>query len=337
MHYKDWRLELARYPDRFEDNIRKQQFKYKLAKSLYNLLTQTKLFKVTASQPFPNRLRLCIAKLLEFCLIPVADDTELDEIKIKKIRNWLKRNELEPALTHAEIPANKGRMLKYFESDFVNLVQDVKRADAISLGFFLGKCFNIDHLVPDLVHIAASLKEGSWLRGHQMFMGGIEQEAPFEEFENFRKLVKGVKAKKKISSIKFKIEGDEKEYELQQKLPLYLIEEAIKEYSEDHQVEMDTDLVNAKVENTERGVIRGPMAKVFNLPKERFMVMFVKSFYDYLLAESPPGEYDYMPSERYYRIIAIILHRTGFFYHQMHDERFIVAKVKQWHKLALGE
>lgn len=172
--YKNWRIDLARYPERFEDNIKKQQFKYKLAKSFYNLLTKTGLFKVTEAEPTPNRLMLCIAKLLEFCLIPVADEAELDEIRIKNIRNWLKRNELQPALTHAEIPPDKERLLKYFEPEFVNITDDVKRADAISLGFYLGKRFNVEDLVPDLVHIAAALKECGWLIGHQMFSGGIQ-------------------------------------------------------------------------------------------------------------------------------------------------------------------
>ena len=335
--YKNWRIDLARYPERFEDNIKKQQFKYKLAKSFYNLLTKTGLFKVTEAEPTPNRLMLCIAKLLEFCLIPVADEAELDEIRIKNIRNWLKRNELQPALTHAEIPPDKERLLKYFEPEFVNITDDVKRADAISLGFYLGKRFNVEDLVPDLVHIAAALKECGWLIGHQMFSGGIQPKAPFEEFEYFKKLVKGVKEKRKLASIKFKMEGDDTEYELQQRLPLYLIEEAIKEYSDDHQVEMDTDLVKTIVTRTEDKGYKIDKGTQFALPQERFMVRFVKAFYDYLLAESPPGERDYMPSERYYGIIANMLHRTGFFYHQMHDEHFIVAKVKQWHKLATGE
>ncbi|MBL7894824.1 MAG: hypothetical protein JNK50_06000 [Bacteroidia bacterium] len=322
LHYKNWKLDLEQYPDRFKDNIKKQQFKYRLAKSFYNLLTKGKFFEVTRKEPTPNRLMLCIAKLLEFCSISVAGPDELDEIKIKNVRNWLNRNELQPAITFLEVPANKERLLKYFEPEFINITDDVKRADALSLAAFLSKKYNVDHMLSDLAHITQAIIEGNWLIGHQMFAGGIPREAPFEEFQSFRKLIKGVKSKQKITSLKFKIEGDEAEYELEQRLPIYLIEEALKEYSEDHQVEMDTDLINTN-------------SAQFNQPEERFMVRFVNSFYNYLLTEAPPAENEYMPSERYYGIIADMLQKTWFFYHQRHPDWFIIAKVKQWHKLAL--
>lgn len=90
--HKNWRLDLAGYPDSFENNNLKQQFKYNLTKSLYNLFTEEKFFPVTKAKPTPNNLMLCIAKILEFCLIPVSAEGELDAIKIKNIRNWLKRN-----------------------------------------------------------------------------------------------------------------------------------------------------------------------------------------------------------------------------------------------------
>lgn len=90
--HNNWRLNLARYPEYFEDNYIKQQFKYNLTKSLYNLFTEEKFFPVTKAKPTPNNLMLCIAKILEFCLIPVSAEGELDAIKIKNIRNWLKRN-----------------------------------------------------------------------------------------------------------------------------------------------------------------------------------------------------------------------------------------------------
>ncbi|HVV54146.1 MAG TPA: hypothetical protein VHC47_02410, partial [Mucilaginibacter sp.] len=43
---KNWRKELDRYHEHFEDNINKGHFKYKLAKSFYNLLIGSGLFKV---------------------------------------------------------------------------------------------------------------------------------------------------------------------------------------------------------------------------------------------------------------------------------------------------
>lgn len=338
LQYKDWKMDLERYPERFEDNIKKQQFKYKLAKSFYNLLTKTKIFPVSPGEPTPNRQMLCIARLIEFCLIPVAGPDEIDEIKIKNIRNWLKRKELEPALTYAEIPADKERLLKYFEKDFINITDEVKRADAISIGYFLSKRFKVDHLVHDLVHIAQSLKEYGSHIGHQMIGDGRPFEPTFPEFIAFSKLINGIKEGSKITSIKFRLEGDEKEYEISQRLPMYLIEEALKEYSEDQKVEFDTEPVQTTVTRPDQRSFKIQKADRFMQPEERFMVRIVKSFYDYLLAEAPPaGDRDFMPSERYYALIASMLQDTWFFYHQMHPEWFIIQKVKQWHKMSIPD
>lgn len=228
LHYKNWRKDLGRYPHRFEDNIKGQQFKYKLAKSFYNLLSKTGFFKVAKSQPTPSKLMLCIARLLEFCLIPVGTPDELDEIKIKIVRNWIKRKELEPALTYADVPANKARLTKYFESEFIALPDDKKRADAISIGMYIGERFDMLQLAPDLIHLVAALKEYHWFIGHQMFGDSVHREGQFEELESFRKFVRGIKEGQKVKSVRFKMDESDEEFELGQRLPLYLIEEAIR-------------------------------------------------------------------------------------------------------------
>ncbi len=337
LHYKDWRMDLERYPDRFEENIKQQQFKYKLAKSFYNLLTKTGFFKVSKQQPTPNHLMNCITKLIEFCLIPVADTDELDEVKIKIIRNWIKRNELQPAVTYAEIPADKKRLLKYFEKDLINITDDIKRADAISIAYYLSQRFKMDHLFNDFVHIAQALREYTSHIGHQMIGEGRPFEPAFPEFVAFSELVNGLKNQKRISSLKYKFEDNEKEYELTQRLPLYLIEEAMKDYSEEQQVEFDTEPVKTTIIKPKPGTYQIQKANQFAEPEERFMVRFVKAFYDYLLAEAPPtNEWDLMPSERYYALIANMLQGTWFFYHKMHSEDFIIKKVKQWHQMAIN-
>jgi hypothetical protein len=335
LHYKNWKLDLERYPERFEENIVKQQYKYKLAKSFYNLLTKCNFSPIKEEEPTPNRLMLCIVRLLEFCLIPVAGPDELDEIKIKNLRNWLKRNELQPALTRAEISANKERLLKYFEPELINITDEVKNAEAIAIALFISKRFNIDHLFADITHIAQALRESVWMIGHQMLGDGRSFEPQFDEFRSFSKLVNGVITGQKITSIKYTLEGDDKEHELTQRLPLYLIEQSLKDYSEENQVEFDTDPVKTKITRTNDGGLKVDKEDKFNLPETRFMVRIVKSLYDYLLVEAPPtDEREFMPSERYYGIIANLLQDTWFFYHQRHPEWFIIEKVKDWHKMA---
>ena len=337
MPFKNWRLQLEQYSRHFDSNKKDQEFKYKLAKSLYNLLTKTELFKLTPSKLYPNKLLLFIAKFIEFCLIPVGSFEESDEIKIKHIRNWLRRKEIQPAITYYEIPPNKEILLKYFRSDFVNSTGDIKRADAIRTGMFLCIRFDINKLLPDLIHISQALKEYGSLIGHQLIGENRPFKPSFEEFDSFSRFVNGIKSQTKLVALKYKLEGDEREYELNQRLPLYLIEEAMKDYSEDQRVEFDTDPVATKITKLEDGGVRIERENQFNKPNERFIVQFVKSFYDYLLAEAPPLENESFPSEKYYSIIALMLEMNWFFYRKHHEEYFIIAKVKQWHKMALAK
>ncbi|MBL0267271.1 MAG: hypothetical protein IPP99_00905 [Chitinophagaceae bacterium] len=146
-----------------------------------------------------------------------------------------------------------------------------------------------------------------------MIGDGRPFEPTFPEFIAFSKLINGIKEGSKITSIKFRLEGDEKEYEISQRLPMYLIEEALKEYSEDQKVEFDTEPVQTTVTRPDQRSFKIQKADRFMQPEERFMVRIVKSFYDYLLAEAPPaGDRDFMPSERYYALIASMLQDTWF-------------------------
>jgi len=197
MLYKDWKKDLRRYPDRFEANAHKSKFKYRLANSYYNLLTKAKLFEVAEDALYPNHLMLCIAKLMEFSLIPVGDWEETDDVKIRHIRNWLKRNDLEPKLTYAEIPADVERLKKYFEPNFIEMANATKRADAISIAFFICNRFDIPGLLPDFTHIASCIKETNWLMGHQMTSSSHMNEPDIPEMNVFLKLLNGVKSKQK--------------------------------------------------------------------------------------------------------------------------------------------
>jgi len=278
---------------------------------------------------------LCIARLMEFCLIPVGNFEEADSVKIKHVRNWLKRNELEPALSFEKIPVNKERLLKYFEPHFLDLTGNVKKADVISLAYYLGKRFKLEHLIPDFAHLAQAVKVCKQIMGYQLIDSDLSFRPQFEEFVALHKFVNGVRGKKKIASLRFSFENEEQEYELSNRLPLYLIEESLRNYSEDHRVDFDTDLVKATLENTAKGRLTITRSNRFNEPEERFIVRFVASFYNYLLAEAPPrNNRELNTAERNYTIIAILLQNTRFFYRLLNPEPFIVEKVKQWHELA---
>lgn len=331
---KSWKKELDKYARRFEDNKVKSHYKYKLAKSFYNLLAQGGFYKITPRAKTPNNVMLCVVRFLEFCLIPVGKPDELDEVKIKIVRNWISRKEFNPHPTSLDIPADTIRLKKYFAAEFIDLASDKKKIDALSIAAFIAERYDIEEKLPDLAHIAAALKQCGWMIGHQLINQTLKQSA-FPEFESLSKLVNGVREKRKLKSLKFQLESDENDRELTSRLPLYLIEEALKDYSDDHQVEFDNDTLRTFITINENGALSARRDNKFNLPEERFIVRFVKSFYDYLLNEIPPDENDYLPSRSYYGIIANMLQQTWFFYHMRHPEWFIIEKVKQWHQLSL--
>ncbi|WKN29749.1 hypothetical protein PZB74_12310 [Porifericola rhodea] len=333
LHYKNWKKDLARYPLRFDENAHKSKFKYRLAKSYYNLLTKIKSFKVTESTPYPNQLMLCIAKLIEFSLIPVGDWADSDDVKVKHIRNWLKRNDLEPKLTFAEVPADLEKLKQYFEPNFLEMANATKRADAISVAFFICQRFDIQDLLPELIHIASCITETNWLVGHQMTSNSKMNEPVIPEMNAFRQLMNGIKDKKKLTSLKFTLEGKDGEQELSSRLPLYLIEEALKEYYHSDQIEFDSDVIPTTYKKNEDGCIKIEKTAQFNLPHERHLVRLVHSLYNYLKEHSGIEEGEILPGEKYYEIIGILFKEAWVFYNKMVDDRSVVEKIKQWHQL----
>jgi len=335
MHYKDWKKDLARYPQRFQENVKKSKFKYRLANSYYNLLSKAKFFEVTEEVPYPNKLMLCIAKLIEFSLIPVGDWADPDDVKVKHIRNWLRRNDLEPKLTFAEVPADLEKLKKYFEPNFLEMANATKRADAISVAFFICHRFDIQDLLPDVIHLASCIKETNWLVGHQMTSNSRMNEPDIPEMNAFRQLMNGVKDKKKLTSIKFTMEGEEGEQELSSRLPLYLIEEALKEYYQNDQIEFDADAIPTTYKKNEDSSIKIEKAPQFNLPHERHLVRLVHALYNFLKDHSGIEEGKIIPGQQYYEIIGTLFKETWVFYNKMVDDRSVVEKIKQWHKLSL--
>lgn len=337
MPYRDWRKELERWPDRFEELIRKGQYKYMLTWSLYNLLTQTKLMKVTQEEPFPNAVMLCIARILEFCLIPVGKEGELDTIKIRHVRNWLSRKELESVPTEVEVNPDMKRLQKYFEKEFIEMPNNIKGLEGFRVAVYLTKRFDIGPFVADLTQIAQALIDIRWLITNQVLGSARPLETSFDEFDAWSKLLNGVKGEKKIVGLKYKLEGDDKEYELISTLPLHQVGEALKEYIDIHRADIEVEPVPTRLTKVEGGAMRFERAAHFHEPANRFMVRFVTAFYDYLLAELPHANHGYHPSDKFYSIIASMLTGTHYFTGLPGGEDVVIPQVMAWHELGLTE
>lgn len=334
-YYKDWKKDLARYPARFEENAHKSSFKYRLAISYYNLFSEEKFFEIPEGVHSTNKLLRCITKLLEFSFIYVSDKYEPEYIKIKSTKNWLKRNIIEPNLTYAEVPADLEKLEKYFDLNFLEMANAIKRTDAISIAFGITHRFDIPDLLSDFAHIASCIKEANWIIGHQMTSSRRIYEPDIPEMDAFRLLMNGIKGKKKLTYLKFIMEGKDGEHELSSRLPLFLIEKALRKYYEDYQVEFDTDVVPTSFKRKKDGSIEIEMEDRINLPHQRFIVRLVHSLYNYLEDNSEREEGKTIPVRQFYEIIAVLFRETGVFYLKYLDERSIIKQIEEWHHLNL--
>jgi hypothetical protein len=328
--YRNWHKELERYPDRFSESLQKQEFKYRFARSLYNLLTQVGVLELEPGIPFPNTLMEFIAQVLEFSLVPVGKKRDNLTDKGKLIRLWVQRHEVEEQITFTPIVPDRERLLKYFDRHFIDLTGDTKRADAISIAGFLAIRFDLQHLLPDLAHLAQILKESNFLWKE---IEGDPHKKPFTGEQGWNSLLAAAKGRS-IAEVTIRLEGeDHASPPITERLPLHLLEKAIQTYYHDHTIDFEHDIIPTTVTGNLSGyhIDKGDH---INTPDSRFIVQFVDRLYRYLLTEAPPGQYDSSPSRRYYAIIANLLQLSQSFGHNRDTEDFLVEKVRAWHNLS---
>lgn len=334
--YHDWQKELKRLPGSFEEHRKMQKFKERFAKALQNFFVKGEIFK-QGIVGTPNKLMVVIAKIIEYSLLEIGNSKTLEVDKIRIVRNWVKRNEVREDITFIKVPVNKNILCKYFEKDFIESEQEIKRADTIEIGYYICMRFDCMHILSEIIHIVSCLKEvGHWY-GHQLnvYEKVTEKKIP-QELQNFSNLFNTIIAKKKLKKISFQVLEDKKEYVISKRLLIYLIETAIRYYFEDHEFEVRGNLLEQTVKvRPEKGETIVKVSGKLYKPETRFVVKTVSSFYNFLLNEFPPSEKELSPSNKYYLIIGLTFQKTGIFYNQFHSETFVQNKVKQWHELTL--
>jgi hypothetical protein len=340
--YKDWRKELEFYPNRYNFIIEEFKFKQYLAIAFYNLLIKGGFIKLKdPKKPYPNEVRECIEELFKFCLIPIGAETTSPKNIKRIILNWLKpeRYKLEEKITQLPIRINKEKLLKYFDSDFINMSTEIKGADVLNLASLLYSRFNMlnfETVFPDLVHIIKCQKITNHFLSHQLLTEIPPNPPPCDDYTALRNLIEGLNGNRNITQFKFKIEGKEEEFSLNERLPLYILERALNNHFKNHKEDFEVDIIKGKVIPDERpGYYSIKYENKLNLPEERFIVKFVKSMYDYLTNEVKLKDCpDYLLIETYYSIIGVLLQQNWFFSQLMDSEDFIIEKVKLWHQLS---
>jgi len=333
-YYKDWKLQLQITKHHYEKERLREQFRFRFAKALYNFFTQTGLIKLEG-KPYPNNLIECIYKIIEFSLIKVETKQNTEASKIKRVRNWIKDHTLTPSITFEKIPPDFNKLYKYFDKNFIDCIGEIKKADAIKNGLSLCLQFKTHSLQNEIIHLAACLGEWQWRVSQQLDQGSIIQENVLpNEYDTFKLFINSTITNKQFDKITFHLNGEENSYVLTDKLPIHLIQSAVRYHYKNFREDYENDILQSEIKNgKEQGSFSLITTGNFNLPEERFLPKLIDSFFNFLKDEAPVLEKEYKPSDRYYSIIAKALHLTGFFRSQFPEDWELKSKVEYWHSL----
>lgn len=329
--FKDWKLQLQLTSAYYDEDRRREQFRFRFAIALYNFLTKTGSIKL-GDDPFPNNLMECIAEIIEFSLIrigkPGAD-------KIKNVRNWIQDHNLKPDTTFEKIEPDLNKLYKYFDKEFIDSVNAIKRADSIKNGYYLALRFKVQPLLNELIHLSACLRDWHWRVSQQLENGSLFPDNPLPaEYEAFKLFVDSTMADKKFDKVTFSISGEEKSYTLTDKLPIHFIQSAVKYHYKSFGEDYETDILQAEIKNgKEPGSFSSKTTGNFNLPEERFFPKIIDAFFNFLEKEATPFEKEYKPADRYYSLIATALHENYYFRDIYPEDWYLKTKVEYWHSL----
>lgn len=335
--YKDWKLQLQLTPAYYEEDRRREQFRFRYAIALYNFLTQTGSIKV-GDDLYPNNLMDCIYKIIEFSLIEVGKPEHKPARKIKSVRAWILEHNLPKDTTFEKIEPDLNKLYKYFDKEFIDSVNAIKRADSIKNGYYLALRFKMQPLLNELIHLSACLRDWHWRISQQLESGSIIPENPLPaEYETFKLFIDSTIAGKKFDKITFTVSGEEKTYTLTDKLPLHFIQSAVQYHYKSFREDYETDILQAEIKNgKEPGSFSTKTTGNFNLPEERFFPRFINAFFNFLQNEATPLEKEYKPSDRYYSLIATALHENYYFRDIYPEDWYLKSKVEYWHSLIKG-
>lgn len=341
---KDWEKQLRAFPQVYNENQQPNEFRYRMCKALHNFFKGVGAFNYGKNETTDAEV-LAIAWMMYFSHVRFFNkaDKEYDlaidrSDLVKVVRLYITRKELVYHPTHYtvnELKPDLNKLLKYFDKDFLRAGSPVYSEQSMGLVLAITDQFGVNHLFPELLHLYHCLDAFRFIVGHQLqTCFNEEQMAKNSDYSSLKILLATLKANGNINEMQFKLDNKEQQFGFAEKLPLELMKQALLEYYENHKADFEIDLYESRIEIGPRhgSFTIVPTGKL-NEPARRLLPVFVGNAYRFLLAEAPPGEFDYLPSERYYGIIALLLLRNWYFGHQMWDEGYCIEQVKYWHSL----
>ena len=341
---KDWEKQLRQFPAVFNENQQPNLFRYRMCKALHNFFKEVDAFNFGKHNTKDKEVH-AIGWMMNFAHIKFLDkydeeyDIKHDRKGLKKtVRNYIERKELiyHPTHYHADqIKPDFEKLLKYFDKEFLRSGDPVYNEYNMRVVFSITDRFKVNHLFPELMHLYNCLYAYRMMVSNHL--GANFNEAIVSKNNDYRSLkamVTTLSNKGVISEMQFKLSGNSEQYGFAEKTPLEIMKQALLEYYENHKADFEIDLCESKVVlGKQPGSFSLMPTGKLNEPQNRFLPVFIKNAYKFLLVEAPPDDSRYMPSVDYYSIIGLLLLRTWYFGHQMWEEKHIIDMVKYWHSL----
>jgi hypothetical protein len=340
---RNWEKQLLSAPSVYDENQFPNQFRHRLCNVLHNFFKAVKAFDFGTKKTTDAEIE-AIARILDFAYVKFQNnrdeefDIDVDLPLIKQhIRNAIKRKEIKHKtfdFNIKELHPDLDKLNKYFDKGLINSGNlNYTQQDIIEV-YSITDRFEINDSAPHLLYVFSCLKQKSFQIGHQFELLLNKEIERNTDYQSWKKLIEVIKTKKKFYEIRFKIESDEKEHTFQERLSFELLEQAIFEYYNKNKFEFEIDFYESNLEfgETNRSsklVTTGKLHK----PENRFLSIFCKQCYQFLLIEYPPGEREWSPSKKYFSIISLLLINSLLLGHNRWDEEFIFKKVEYWYNL----
>ncbi len=340
---RNWEKQLLSSTSVYDENQLPNQFRHRLCIVLHNFFKAVKAFDFGVKKTTDAEIE-AIARILDFAHVKFRNnkneefDIDVDLYHIRQhIKNAIKRKEIKHEtfdFSIKELQVGLEKLNKYFDKELINAGNfDYTKHDLIDV-YSITDRFEINDSAPHLLYVFSCLKQKSFQIGHQFELLLNKEIESNTDYQAWKKLIELIKTKKKISEIKFKMESDEKEYAFQERLSFELLEQAFFEYYNKNKFEFEIDFYESHLEfgannRSTKLVTTGKLHQ----PENRFLSIFCKQCYQFLLIEYPPSERECSPSKKYFSIIGLLLINSLLLGHNRWDEEFIFKKVEYWYNL----
>ncbi len=262
--------------------------------------------------------------------------------KVKRIRNYVVAKKLNIQKDEVELEFNILPLKKHFPEWFVQFTFKFIDAEIYFIGQELIERFDLAEISTDIIFISQALCHAAQKPAfhHRVIPSANE---PLKEVDAFLELFQIAKPLSqqeplpKLGSVSFSVLGSEKKLDITQKIPLGIIQQALREYAENHAEDFCLDLIKVKhvFENEKDWIPNFIRQDEFNPPGNRFFPQFCFCFFQYLSEYSDFEANSKEKQNRFFEIIAVTIIKC--LYKANHDsglEQAIIKKVREWYHLA---